>query len=66
MEYNVCIWYGEGNQSWCSTKVDDSRNHLMGGKSTWGYCALDCPNAVLNNSKNKTINLLIRQTRFIH
>ena len=30
------------DESWCSTKVDESGNHI-GGRGNWGNCDENCP-----------------------
>ena len=43
--YNTCSNKNKHitmDESWCSTKVDESGNHI-GGRGNWGNCDENCP-----------------------
>ena len=42
--YNTCTTSGtdpDAAKAWCSTKIDEFRNHVV-GKGHWGYCEPKC------------------------
>ena len=46
ISYNTCTYVNSDNENkpWCSTRVDNNRNHVPGG-GHYGNCGPKCPNA---------------------
>ena len=55
--FDVNTYYGcvaDGDESWCSTKVDINGVHI-GGKGNWGICDPDCTSGIPNKSRRDCI-----------
>ena len=63
VKYNGCPPdLANPEKSWCSTKVDATRNHIR-GKDNFGICSPGCPKST--GSNNVRANFLIIQKKII-